>query len=559
MIPLPIDFTNKNTPITQPKAKKTTKKRNRPLYDSYLPASKNIRITPLPHSVKQCNCICFIHNGENQGHNPTPITEKSVPTTKTNNIQAKNTLKDPSIPSRATNNSQPLPNKSSIAKPTTSVAPVTPLIKPKFTCAEEALYSARNNILEAYSLTSDRDSQKQLLDFLNLFRAHTEKGYNAIQGFIKHNDLAIPVRTPPNPTPTRRLYPYADQVGIAIPPNSADYLSTDLHLSDLEHISRQNIIKGLNPLLSSPFRSTKCTNNGSLPKPSYAQAVQKPTAPSSKPMPPAKASKPPVACHQPKPKHQVQTQLEKDISSKGNKVITLVLTKGASVPTYQATQIRDKVNKAMGKIAISRVHTSPRNNIVLTCFNSTPEELLDKQPKWEKVFADWPISKAQKVETWPNVVIHGVPSSLSLNDIPEEISSFNPQISVQGQPRWLTGPPKTDHGSIVMTVSSEAEKAQVIQSGVLIGGLLLRAVNYKTSNEKTLCSSCLKYGHHQLLCKRKPVCAICMKDHKSSEHSCSKCKASDNCSHHSTQCVNCKSSSHTALQKKDCEYYKALL
>lgn len=132
--------------------------------------------------MKLCNCICFIHNGENQGHNPTPITEKSVPTTKANNIQAKNTLKDPSIPSRATKNSQPLPNKSSIAKPTTSVTPVTLLIKPKFTCAEEALYSARNNILEAYRLTSDRDSQKQLLDFLNLFMLKII----SLQGTLKH-------------------------------------------------------------------------------------------------------------------------------------------------------------------------------------------------------------------------------------------------------------------------------------------------------------------------------------------------------------------------------------
>lgn len=526
-----IDSTYKTNRKTKTIPKTTTKKRNRIQYDSYLPASKSIRITPLSNSVKQCNCICFIHNDENQC-SPTQVNKKI----------------------------QSLPKKNPVTKPTISVTPVTPLPKPKFTSAEEALYSARDKILEAYKLTSDRESQKQILDFLNLFRAYTEKGYNAIQGFIKLNNLSIPPRTPLNLSLSQRTN-HVDQVEIPMPPNPHRFQPTHKGHSHTGKKHTQNSPEGIFPHLNSPINLTH-TNEIRPLKPSYAQAIQKPIAPDARPLPPTKASQPHKSVSQPVEKHQAQNTFDNNISKtypKDIKVITLVLTKGSSVPNYQATQIRDKVNKAIGKIAISRVHTSPRNNIVLTCFNSTPEELLEQQSKWEKVFANWPISKAQKVETWPNVVIHGVPSFLSIDDIPEEISSFNPNISIQGKPRWLTGPPKTDHGSIVMTVSSEAEKNQVIQTGVLISGLLLRVVNYKPSNEKTLCSSCLKYGHHHLLCKRKPVCAICIKEHKTSEHSCSTCKASGNCSHHLTHCLNCKSSSHTALQKKDCEFYKALL
>ncbi|KAI0999269.1 hypothetical protein K3495_g8925 [Podosphaera aphanis] len=69
--------------------------------------------------------------------------------------------------------------------------------------------------------------------------------------------------------------------------------------------------------------------------------------------------------------------------SQDSKVTTLVIIKGRSVPVHQPNLIRDKINKAMGKAAISRIHTSPKNNIVLTCFKSTPEEILLNKPEWE--------------------------------------------------------------------------------------------------------------------------------------------------------------------------------
>ena len=184
---------------------------------------------------------------------------------------------------------------------------------------------------------------------------------------------------------------------------------------------------------------------------------------------------------------------------------------------------------------------------------------MENQPKWTHIFFEWPISKVQKVEQWPTIVVHGVPTCIPITNISAEISSFNANISVQGKPRWLSnGPPKTAHGSLAVTVGSEEEKSRILKTGILIGGLLLKAVNYKSNSERTLCDNCLKYGHHRLMCKRRPVCAICLGNHNSKEHSCSSCKASDNCQHHPLKCSNCKSSKHNALQKKDCEFYKAL-
>jgi hypothetical protein len=279
--------------------------------------------------------------------------------------------------------------------------------------------------------------------------------------------------------------------------------------------------------------------------PSFAQILAKT---------PAKAHTPLML---PSQKKEPSPQLNID-SPQEKKVITIVITKGSSVPVHQPTQLRDAVNKAMGKIAISRVHVSPRNNLVLTCFNSNPEELLKDQSKWENVFAGWPISRIQKFENWPTVVVHGVPASIPITTMPQEISSFNPNISVPRVVRWLTGPPKANHGSIVVTVGSEEEKRSILQTGILIGGLLLKAVNFQPSTERTLCTSCLKYGHSKLSCKRIPVCAICSGNHVTSLHSCAQCKSSQNCTHHPMKCTNCHSSKHHALQKTDCEFYKAL-
>ena len=240
------------------------------------------------------------------------------------------------------------------------------------------------------------------------------------------------------------------------------------------------------------------------------------------------------------------------------KVITLVINKGSSVPVHQPNIMRDKINKAMGKVAISRIHTSPKNNIVLTCFKSTPEEMLLNKPKWEKVFHDWPISKIQQVECWPTVVVHSVPSYLPITSFAAEVTTFNDNITVQGVPRWLTGIPKTAHGSVVLTLGSEDEKDRVLKSGILIGGMLLKTVNYVPNTSKILCKTCLKYGHHFLTCKRQPVCAFCKGGHLSSSHKCSTCKASVNCEHHPSLCYNCNSSSHNTLEKQNCEFYKAL-
>lgn len=83
------------------------------------------------------------------------------------------------------------------------------------------------------------------------------------------------------------------------------------------------------------------------------------------------------------------------------------------------------MNKAMGKIAISRVHTSVKYNVVPSCFAASPDEMLAKKGKWQHISDKWPIAKAQKVENWLPLVAHRVPTSTLISDFKEEVENFN--------------------------------------------------------------------------------------------------------------------------------------
>ncbi|KAI0991076.1 hypothetical protein K3495_g17111, partial [Podosphaera aphanis] len=83
---------------------------------------KNLKITAVQeHALKKCNCACLLHYEDTIDQN--------------------------------------------ISSPSAT--------------AEEALWTARDKIIEAYRLTKDRKEQTTLLDFLNIFRSYTETGYKS--------------------------------------------------------------------------------------------------------------------------------------------------------------------------------------------------------------------------------------------------------------------------------------------------------------------------------------------------------------------------------------------
>ena len=385
---------------------------------------------------------------------------------------------------------------------------------------ETAIFEARDLLVKAYGLTNDKIKQAAVLDLVQVFRSFTEEG-KVITIVPKSNegpdepnhekDVVLEAPKPPS---------YAQKLREGIP----QMLTTKGLPSKpgMKVLGHKAPIQDTAPAASP--NKTPTTNNISVPH----------TA--ARVMPIAIAT-----------------------NSTNENVITLVTRTGCTLPSYQAYTVRENINKILGKRAVSRVHTSPKGNLVLSCMDATPAELLLDQEKWQGQFEGWPIKLAQKINHWPKMVVHGVATCIPINKLNSEIEAYNKDIKTQGEPRWLTkSPEKMIRASVAFCVKTDEEKTRLIKSGVLIGGQLLKVVNFQQSTQKTQCRKCLQYGHHSVSCRKLPVCAICLGAHYTNSHKCSTCSATQSCIHHAVQCANCKSNTHLAFQRLDCDYYKAL-
>lgn len=353
-----------------------------------------------------------------------------------------------------------------------------------------AVLKSRDILVEAYSMTEDRDEQTNLLALLEVFRYYTE--YGRVQN-IKPRESSSAKANPSLSTPNKSL--------------SASTVTQPLWTT---------VVKKSIPKQSATNATTRINADESIQ---------------------GKTLEP----------------------TRSEKVLTIVLTKdGAAMPKYNPTTVRNTINTALGKVAISRVHTSPNKNIVLTCHDSSPDELLIKKSDWVSVTSEWSVDDIRKVGDHAKLVVHGVPTSMTISDFKEEVSTFNPGVQLEGEPRWLTTTSNKFHSSMVVSVTNETEKAKIRRSGLLVGGILLKVVNFQSSTVKSQCRKCLKYGHQATLCSKPAKCAYCAGEHLTTNHICSTCKSSQQCAHVQKKCANCNSTSHSAFEREHCEVFKAL-
>lgn len=412
-----------------------------------------------------------------------------------------------------------------IAQPK-KVVTVAEMARPKIYDYDSIILEARDLLVKAYSLTDKKDKKDAALDLIEVFRNFTEEGR-----------IQMPVTQRPSSPLSRPATP-EHQISSNIPaaPSYAQVLG--------KNTPAICVTQPKEPASGMKILTRQSTNiaesSGSSATPALSARIV-----TSVPNDLNPNTRPTFTAHS-------DTNLAQN-------VITLVTKSGCTLPIYQPFSIRESFNKILGKKAISRVHTSAKGNLVLTCWDSTPNELLLDQEKWETIFADWPVQKAQKITHWPKLVVYGVPTGIPIQEINQEIESFNDGIQTQGQPRWLTkSHNQALRATITFSVTTEDEKVQLLKNGVLIGGLLLRVANYQLSTQNTQCHKCLTYGHHQVGCTKQTVCAICLGGHMTSNHSCVTCKASQSCIHHALKCANCNSNTHLAFQQHECDYYKAL-
>ncbi|KJZ68630.1 hypothetical protein HIM_11979 [Hirsutella minnesotensis 3608] len=204
--------------------------------------------------------------------------------------------------------------------------------------------------------------------------------------------------------------------------------------------------------------------------------------------------------------------------------LILKLRKGASKPPFSPIELRNKLNKAIGDVAVLALSLSERGNIVITTKAPyTAKKLLEEKAKWAPIFQGLPIESTDLPASWTKLVAKGVPN---LEELPildlfaAEAKTFS-GIEVLGQPRWLgTLGPNQRAGSVVFAVPSEAVGARCRKEGLYVAGLKLRVEAYKEYTIRTQCYRCLSFGHNPRTCRKPIRCSFCPEKHLTRDHSC---------------------------------------
>ncbi|KAF2271221.1 uncharacterized protein EI97DRAFT_343570, partial [Westerdykella ornata] len=166
--------------------------------------------------------------------------------------------------------------------------------------------------------------------------------------------------------------------------------------------------------------------------------------------------------------------------------------------------------------------------------------------KWQNLFR---FNHEQRVETWAQIVAHGVPLAPEFlgeragTALKEEIETFNSSISIVGYPRWLTRETREGQqtGSIVFAVKDEETCSVILHHNrIIIAGKIVKIVKYRTISPSHQCGKCQRFGHPMDSCY-KLACRLCGEAHKTQEHNCLECSSKGRPYKHTIpKCVNCK-------------------
>ncbi|KAH7563613.1 hypothetical protein BM1_00660 [Bipolaris maydis] len=286
--------------------------------------------------------------------------------------------------------------------------------KPIAKNAEQAIYWARDLILQASTMEESHIAQNKLLELLDVFRDYTETGR------------------------------VANQI--------TEKLSAKLayHSATLANASQQ-ATKTLK-------QATIAASNKA--QPIAAQPTQKP-AQSSYAAIAANNSNQAWTTVQPRKK---QAQQAKKPASYYQTLVTL-----EDGQIISPLLVRNKINQAFQKAGIAgpviqQVSTSRRNNLILTTTEGYSGEFLLKQVNtWQ---SQLPIKKAQPLESWTKLIVHGVPTTFdgaeNLQLLHTEIPTYNKNQTIVGNPYWLSRSWKNKQtSSIVIAFKSEEEAKKI--------------------------------------------------------------------------------------------------
>jgi len=205
-------------------------------------------------------------------------------------------------------------------------------------------------------------------------------------------------------------------------------------------------------------------------------------------------------------------------------------------------ELRNEINTALSGTYIQTVSVkgntitiNTMESIRATSLNSKVGTFLHLIPGTVSVHLDTPVTQ---------LLVHGLPTSSSLDAIATELTTFNTGLALTGQPRWLT----MDESRVGKAASTIVIAITGLRAPDFVGRRLAAfSSTYRTErrlcfNSNTQCSNCHGFAHHNNRCNNSASCRWCAHQHPTGAHTCptATCRIRGHpCSHTALKCVNC--------------------
>lgn len=368
---------------------------------------------------------------------------------------------------------------------------------PEFTDVLDALYYARSVIVQASNIAEDHEVSTKLLDFLNVFRDFTEKGYTTYQTQLENqvqslgstmNKLSKRLVAQPPPTSQPKAPKSYAQTA------KSDQSTISLQTLKTKPKPKTTTIKDQQIVL---IRSTNETFHPFKLRDEINDAFQN---------------------------AHIYNPVIRSIQ-KSHRSDNIIIT---TMPEYSGQWLLDNKELWEELISFDRIQTNQA---------------------WYKVCVHGiPLANYQSGEDF-------------IHDVPQEIKVFNSGLQIVGNPFWLTSKTKRESGyqysgSACIAFATEAQAKQAVSSGLYIAGENRKVEKMLSVPPSTQCRNCQRYGHQETRCEDPAACQYCGKDHHTRLHSCSECRTKGRpCKHTILKCFNCKE--HHASNDKTCTAFLA--
>jgi len=222
----------------------------------------------------------------------------------------------------------------------------------------------------------------------------------------------------------------------------------------------------------------------------------------------------------------------------------LIVKQEGTPLTISALELRDEINKALVGTSVQIV-TVNGLTVTLTTMESTKATLLNSKvgsflhliPPTVSVHLDTPLT---------HLLVHGIPTSYSMNAIASELTTFNCGLALAGQPRWLT----TEESRTEKSASTVLLAMRGPRAPSFVGRPLVAFTStYRTErrlrfNSQSRPSNFHTFGHHSNKCTSPATGRWCVLSHPTGALTCptATCRVRGRpCNHTSLKFVNCGS------------------